>query len=328
MQIVPSLTSFSRRLLAVLLGLGLATRTAWAHDDVAAAGWNTEPHILLGLFLSAVIYARGVGVLWAKAGVGRGVARWQAAAFAAGWLVLVVALVSPLDALSEVLSSAHMVQHLALMLGAAPLLMLGAPAFAALWALPGPWRRRVARRWRRATRLRETWLVLSQPLVVWALYFLVLWVWHLPALYEAALRHPLLHDLQHLLFLGGAALLWWVVFSPMGRLRLGRGAGVLYLFTTSLHAMALGVFMTLAPRPWYGFYADTTPALGLSPLEDQQIAGAIMWMPAGLVYVALAALIFTYWLRETETATARIERLAAGYDAGEFDRTLAQAEEV
>src|SRR5690606_480700 len=103
-----------------------------------------------------------------------------------------------------------MVQHLLIMLVAAPLLVLGAPAFVALWALPGPWRRRAARRWRQAPSLQGTWQALSQPLLVWALYALVLWAWHLPSLYGAALAHPLVHDLQHLLFLGGAALLWWV----------------------------------------------------------------------------------------------------------------------
>lgn len=287
---------------------------AWAHDAAGHAGWTLDAHLLIGLGLIGGVYASGVAVLWRRAGIGRGVAQWQAGAFASGWLVLVVALVSPLADLAEQLGSAHMVQHLLLMLVAAPLLVFGAPGFAALWALPPRWRQRFARWWRRDSGARGSFLALSQPLMAWLIYLVVLWAWHLPTLYEAALHNPLLHDLQHILFVAGAGLLWWVVLNPMGQIRLARGAGVIYLFATSMHAMALGVFMTLAPTAWYPTYETTAPAWGLAALEDQQIAGAIMWMPAALVYVSLAALIFVYWMKETETATARLESLAQTYE--------------
>jgi putative membrane protein len=310
----------------------VAAPAAWAHDGGHHAGHlglTLDPHLLLSLVLIGGLYARGVSVLWRRAGIGRGVSHWQAAAFAGGWLALVVALVSPLDGLAEELASAHMVQHLLLMLVAAPLLVLGAPAFAMLWALPARWRAVVATRWRRAHGVRGTWEAVSQPLVAWVFYFVVLWGWHLPALYEAALRNPLLHDVQHVLFVVAAGMLWWMVMSPVGRPRLSGGAGVISLFTTSMHAMALGVFMTLSPRGWYAEYSATTQAWGLSLLEDQQIAGAIMWMPAAIVYVVLAASIFAYWLRQTESATERLERVAAaGRDEREraLERHLAWAE--
>jgi putative membrane protein len=295
---------------------------ALAHGEAHGPGWRTAPHLLAALLIMASVYGRGVQQSWRRAGMGAGLARWQVGCFATGWLTLVAALVSPVDGLAEELASVHMIQHLALMLVAAPLLVLGAPALAALWALPRRWRSVVARKWRSQPTVRETWAALSQPMLAWLLYFVVLWGWHLPSFYEAALANRLLHDLQHLLFFGSASLVWWIVLNPLGGLRLEGGAGVLYLFTTSLHAMALGVFMALSPRAWYGSYEASAPAWGFDAVQDQQIAGVIMWMPAAMAYVVLAALIFWLWLRQSEAATSRIEQ------ANDPSRERRQAREV
>lgn len=290
---------------------------AMAHGDGHASWnvWTWAPAVTTGLLLAALLYGRGLWRLWRRAGVGRGVPVWKAAAFGAGLFALVVALLSPVAFLSEALLSVHMVQHLILLLVAAPLLVAGTPLFVMLWALPARWRQAVARRWRGARAWQATWEALSQPLLVWALYALTLWVWHLPGLYEAALRSAFIHDLQHLGFLVTAGLLWWILLNPMGRLRLNRGAGVMYLFTTSLHATALGVFITLSPKVWYPYYGATTAPWNLTALEDQQIAGAIMWMPACIVYIVMAALLFAMWLREAEAADRRLERFAALHEA-------------
>jgi putative membrane protein len=295
-------------LFAVLVLATGGSGAALAHGEAHEVPWRTAPHLVAALLLMAVVYARGVQQSWRRGGRGAGLARWQVGCFVAGWLTLVAALVTPIDALAEELASVHMIQHLALMLVAAPLLVLGAPALAALWALPRRWRSAVARHWRSKPTVRDTWAALSQPMLAWLLYFVVLWGWHLPSLYEAALANRLVHDVQHLLFFGSAALVWWIVLNPLGGLRLEGGAGVLYLFTTSLHAMALGVFMALSPRAWYGSYEASAPAWGFDAVQDQQIAGVIMWMPAAMAYVVLAALIFWLWLRQTEAATSRIER--------------------
>jgi len=192
------------------------------------------------------------------------------------------------------------VQHMALMMVAAPLLVLGAPAFVLLWALPLEWRKRLTPVIHWVERWNSPWYLLWQPLLLWSLFAVALWIWHLPPLYQAALRDRVVHDFQHLVFLGAAFLFWRVLLDPLSRLRLGRGAGVLYLFTTSLHASALGVFMALSPRVWYLDYQATAPAWQLTPLEDQQIAGLIMWMPACMVYALAAAALFALWLREGE----------------------------
>jgi cytochrome c oxidase assembly factor CtaG len=187
-----------------------------------------------------------------------------------------------------------MVQHLLLMVVAAPLLVLGEPLTATLWALPADRRRAVGRWWRQAgtaRAARRAWGGLRQPLVVWLLAVAALWAWHAPRLYERALRHPGVHVLEHALFFLSSLLFWWVLADRRARRRLGFGPAVLYLFAAGLQSTALGALITLARRPWYPSHYDTTRAWGLTPLEDQQLAGLIMWVPAGLVYlVALIAL--------------------------------------
>jgi putative membrane protein len=272
--------------------------------------WNLDPLILASLFALALLYSIGLMRIWSRAGVGRGVARWQAICFAGAIVTLVIALVSPLDPMSDELQSAHMVQHMTLMSLSAPLFILGAPATVMLWAAPAPWRQRLMG-WRRVEWIRARWYWLWQPLIMCGLYAAVLWVWHLPVLYEAALRNRWIHEIQHLMFFIVACMFWRVLIDPLARLRLSYGAGVIYLFATSLHATVLGVFLALAPRPWYGDYIGRTEAWNLSALEDQQLAGLIMWMPACMIYALAAAGIFALWLREMPAEAITHRRGAA-----------------
>lgn len=293
---------------ALLLALWLLVRprAAWAHGEAPVtpetvwSAWNVEPFLLLGLTLAAGGYALGVNRLWRRAGVGQGVRRWQAAAFGGSLLALVVALVSPLEAMAGALFSAHMVQHLILVLCAAPLLVLGTPLYVWLWAFPPSSRKAFGRWWQRAGRLRVTGHVLSHPLAAWFLYAAVMWGWHAPPFFEAALHSELIHKIEHFSFLGAAMLYCWVLINPMGRRRLTRGASILYLFTTSAHGSLLGVLITFAPSPWYKHYVDATEAWFLTPLQDQQLAGLIMWIPVGMVYAGVAALFFVLWMKDVE----------------------------
>jgi putative membrane protein len=286
---------------ALLLAIPAA---AWAHADKPHGegswwtAWTGDPLLLGSLALVAAGYGLGLARIWRRMGVGRGLSRWQAGSFALGIGAVILSLVSPINALSAELSSVHMIQHMLLMMVAAPLLVLGHPSLAFLWALPVSWRTVFGRASRRLGRARGRWYPFWQPTVAWALFALALWIWHLPVLYQAALRDQGIHDLQHFAFFGTAALYWRVLLDPVGRIRLNRGLGVLYLFTTSLHATVLGVFMALSPRAWYSDYVSRTPAWGLSPLEDQQLAGLIMWMPACAIYAVAAMGIFVLWLRE------------------------------
>lgn len=257
--------------------------------------WSLDPLVLLGLGLAATIYARGAGRLWRRAGVGRGIPRWRFNCFAAGLATLFVALVTPLDGMGAALFSAHMVQHELLMLVAAPLLVLGLPVIAFLWALPIGWRRRVGR-WTRARPVRRTIAFLTHAVTAWCLYAVATWVWHAPALYQASLRSQWVHVAQHASFLGSALLFWWVLLHPRRMLRRDYGTSIPYLFTTAVHGSLLGALLTFAREPWYPAYEPTAPAWGLSPLEDQQLAGLIMWVPPGAVYLGAAVIIMTLWL--------------------------------
>jgi putative membrane protein len=259
--------------------------------DVLWRAWNYDSLILLNLSLLGLLYLRGIRRLWRKAGTRRGVTRPRAAAFLGSLGVLFVALISPLHALSEELASAHMVQHMLLMVVAAPLFVLGSPGLVCTWGLPTDWRPIIARwrRWQDAD-------ALGRPAAPWVLYAVTLWIWHFPVAYEAAMVDPFVHDAQHLSFFGAACLFWRSLLDPLHRLQLHPLAAVVALFTTSLHAMLLGVFMALSPVIWYETYTSRTVVWGLTPLEDQQLAGLIMWMPACLVYPAAAAAVFGTWL--------------------------------
>ena len=257
-----------------------------AHVPEAAPAWSLpwtfEPWVVAPLLLSAAFYLLGMQRLWAHAGRGRGITPMRVAAFAAGWLVLAAALVSPIDGLGAQLFSAHMLQHELLMVLAAPLLCLAQPLVAWTWALAPRWRQGMGRvlhhpAWGRA------WRLLCAPLSAWALHAIVLWAWHAPPLFEQALHHAGWHALQHISFFGSALLFWWAVLRP-GRAH--GAAAMVYVFTTMMHTAFLGALLSLSGRLWYPSYQATATALGLDPLDDQQLGGLLMWVPAGLAYLA------------------------------------------
>ena len=296
--------------------LGLVAQAALAHGGEAhGAGpqgwgevwglWELEPAVLTLLALSAGLYARGVARVWRAAGRGRGVTRRAAACFAGGWAALVVALVSPMHPLGEQLFSAHMTQHEVLMLVAAPLLVLGQPLVAFAWALP---KRAVQRlgAWAKAPAWRRAWGGLTRPFMAFLVHAVALWVWHIPGLFEATLTSNLVHTLQHTAFLGTALLFWWALLGTQASPS-SYGAGILYLFMTALHSGLLGALLTFAATLWYPAYAGLTDVWGLTPLEDQQLGGLIMWVPAALVYVAAALAMLAGWLRAAEERTRQRE---------------------
>jgi putative membrane protein len=273
---------------ALLLTLSLLPRIAFAHAIDADAGGAVEPWLVWLLAFSAALYAAGVLRLWRHAGRGRGITTGQVIAFAAGWLTLVGALVGPIDRFGDELFSVHMVQHELLMIVAAPLLVLGRPLAAWTWAFALQQRRSLAQatRWRWLAWL---WGCITRPLVAWALHALALWGWHVPELFDAALHHEWIHVLQHTSFFGTALLFWWSVLGRDRRSSHG-GFALVSVFTTMLHTSALGALLTFATTAWYPSYAAAGGAMGLTPVEDQQIGGLIMWIPGGTAYL-IAALV-------------------------------------
>jgi len=263
--------------------------------------WHADWLVLSNLALMAGLYAFGLRRMWRRTGTGRGVKTWRAYAFAGALLTTAIALLSPVDALSDDLSWVHMLQHLILMAIAAPLLVLGYPELVFLWVLPLRARRALGT-WPQHSRIVGfLWRASWNPLWIWTIHALTIWVWHIPVLYELALNDPLVHDIEHLTFFVAAVLFWRVIIDPRSSLRLNPGLGVLYLFTTSLHASALGALMTLSPRPWYATYIGRTEVWNLTPLEDQQLAGLIMWMPGCTVYAFVAAVLLGSWLLNVES---------------------------
>jgi putative membrane protein len=267
--------------------------------------WHLEPLVVLGVVAAAIAYRRGVGMLRRS---GHGPTVWRSACFYAGLLVILAGLVSPLDALGTTLFSAHMVQHLMLILVAAPLLVIGSPVVPMVLALPRRVRA-ITRSIERARVIDAVSRTATNAVVILALHSIALWAWHLPSLYQAALRDDLLHGVEHASFLATAVLFWALVAGSARRRRLGHGAALLLTFVTALQSAALGVVITFASTVLYPVHAERVQAWGLTPLEDQQLAGAIMWVPAGIVYLAVMCALFVAWLRSME------RRVTAGGEA-------------
>ena len=258
--------------------------------------WSWEPGVVALLAITAILYI--VGALRTR----HTMKWWQPAAFAIGWLALVAALISPIDALSEILFSAHMTQHELLMIVAAPLMVFGRPLATFLWALPSSWRLPVGR-WFQSAPVARSWHVVSGPITATILHALALWLGHLPAVYQATLRSEAIHTMQHLAFFLTAALFWWaLVHGRYGRM--GYGVAVGYVFVTAAHSGLLGALIALSPKVIYPVYGAAGARWGIDPIEDQQLAGIIMWIPAGVLFTIVGVALFAAWLGEAERRVA------------------------
>lgn len=260
--------------------------------------WSARPGVVIPIALATAVYYAGLWRLWTHAGAGRGISRARAASYTAGLLTLVAALMSPLDAVTSALFSLHMIQHLLLILVAAPLLVLGRPEIALLWALPSRWRRRVGRVERSVARALAGGDDAMGQGPIWVILIAtgVLWAWHTPQLYDLAVRNDAVHTAEHAGFVLTAVLFWASVLRLRQRERMGGGLRILYVFAMALQGSILGALITFASRPLYASHVELSQAWGLEPLVDQQIAGLIMWVPPSLLYVGVAAYLFVGWL--------------------------------
>lgn len=264
----------------------------WAHVTEVPhkePAWTLIPSILVPLALSLVLFVAGHYRLWHRSRLGRGVLHRRGLWFAAGWLTLVAAAVSPLHEAGEQSFTLHMIEHELLMLIAAPLLVLSQPLETMLWAWPSGIRKALGGFFHRRA-MRATWQFLSGAVAATVLQAAALWLWHAPTLFELALANDGWHIAQHLSFLVAALLFWSAMFHNQSATG-GRGLAVLCLFATSVISGALGALMAFSQSPWYPRYAMLGLApFGLTPIEDQQLAGLLMWIPGGLVH-AIAALV-------------------------------------
>lgn len=268
----------------MLIGLHAHTGQPVAPHDLLAA-WEPDWFVLIGLVLVCLLYMRGRS---------RSTRRLRTGFFVAGIGAIAVALLSPLETASGSLTSAHMVQHVLLVLVAAPLLALGRVVPTLALGLPIRMRRRWWRILRRValTPGRLQWL--RSPLPALALYTVAFWIWHAAVPYQATLTSDTVHAAEHLTFLATALLFWQAALTPD---LFGRGLRVLAVFGAAMQGTLLSALLTFAPNPWYGGYAVSSPLWGMDPLTDQQLAGLVMWIPGGLIYTAAALAILTGWLR-------------------------------
>jgi putative membrane protein len=255
-------------------------------------GWEFDPWVTVPLGVSLALYTIGLSRLWARAGIGRGVALWQASTFALGWLVLLGALVSPLHEYGEHLFYAHMIEHELLMAVAAPLLAVSRPLGILLHALPRSGRIALTGAAHTGA-VRSAWRWLMSPMNATALHAVAIWVWHIPVLLDGTLVNETLHRLQHICFLGTALVFWWAIVRRPLR---DYGAGALHVFATMVHTGLLGALLTLAPHALYPHQTADAPLFGLTPLDDQQLAGLIMWVPGGALYLIAGLALAGLWL--------------------------------
>jgi len=279
-----------------LLVLALLPGIAWAHHTTEdSSAWRNEVALWVPLAISGLWYGIGAVRLWSRIGSIRGTFGRHVLLFFLGWATLVASLVSPLHELGEVSFSAHMTEHELLMLVAAPLMALSRPLAVFLWGCPDGLRRWLVRVCNTGS-VSRVWQLLSDPIVATGLQICALWAWHMPSLFDRALRSESWHAIQHLSFLLSAILFWWSLTRSTHRTN-RRAIAAVCLFITSLASGALGALMAISASPWYSGYAaiglhGLLPG-GLTAAEDQQLAGLIMWIPGGLVHF-VAALVFAY----------------------------------
>lgn len=303
--------------LAVALGLSvLAGEPLAAHEaGVPAAGdapfspWDGAALVLLAF--AGLLYAAGSWRLSRRGAYMRPIER---GCFWIGWSVMMAALAPPLDTAASWTFSAHMAQHELLMLAGAPLMIVGRPIVPWLWALPSAVRGR-AGSGLTLQPITAVWRVATMPVAAWALHGLIVWIWHAPVFYEAALRSEAIHALQHATFVATAVCFWWgLVYGRYGRA--GYGAAVLYVFTTMVHTGVLGAAFALSTAPFYGIYEARAAAAGVDAVADQQLAGLYMWIPAGIVLMVSGLALLVAWLAESERRTRAAGILALALVAG------------
>ncbi|HYD23428.1 MAG TPA: cytochrome c oxidase assembly protein [Croceibacterium sp.] len=284
-----------RRLIAAAAA-ALWAVPAGAHEGHEhTIGWTLSPEVTLPLVAVLALYLSGLMRLRGRAERGRRRLDAGAWRFLAGWLVLAAALVSPLHQAGEVSFTMHMIEHELIMLPGALLLVAARAGPVLLWGLPAAGRSLLAP----AIRL-PLWRQLGSPVVATALQALALVAWHMPALFDRALRAEGWHVAQHLSFVVTALLFWWAMV-PRGRGSAGHFVSAMCLFVTSMIGGGVGALMALDSSPWYAGYAalGTTP-FGLAPAEDQQLAGVIMWVPGGLFHLAAALVFLSLALRQPQ----------------------------
>jgi cytochrome c oxidase assembly factor CtaG len=264
-------------------------------------GWTLDPVLVVPLFLALLIYAVG----WVRLSK-RASAAPRPGLFLSGWTVLTLSLVSPLHEAGERSFTMHMIEHELIMLVATLLLAASSAGGVLAWGLPRSLRQALGGSWK--SPLASLWKRFTEPVTATLVQAVVMWAWHAPVLFDRALDSSGWHIFQHSCFFVSSLLFWWAMLHPRGR-GAGYGVSAACLFITSLIGGALGALMSFSASPWYADYAAMgMTGIGLDPVDDQRLAGLIMWIPGGLVHGVAALVMFYKWLKsaeESHTLSAR-----------------------
>ena len=266
-------------------------------------GWRFDPVVGSGLVLAGLAWV----LLVARVGrmhPSHPVPVRRTAAFLGGLAAIAFALLSGIERYDTTLFSVHMVQHLLLLLVAAPLLALAAPVTQLLRVASPAWRRRIV-----GVLHAGPVAALGHPVVAWVTFTLVMWVSHFSPLFDVALENDLVHEAEHAAFLGAGLLFWWpVVGADPARRRLSHPVRALYLLLQMPPSSFLGMLITFANAPLYAHYATLGSPYGIDPLADQQLAGGIMWLAGDVVFIVAILVVVAAWMRHEERDTSAAER--------------------
>jgi cytochrome c oxidase assembly factor CtaG len=235
-----------------------------------------------------------------RASGARGAETWRLVLFLGGVLTVAVALISPIDTLADQVFAMHMIQHV-LLLDIAPILLIVGLSKTLL--------RPVARN---VLAIERSLGPIAHPAAAVVAYVGMMWLWHVPALYDAALEHPAIHVLEHVCFMTAGLLYWWHLLSPVRSRHLTGLSPVMYMASTKVLVGLLGIFLTFAPSALYTFYEHSPRVWGLSASNDQALAGAIMAIEQSIVMGIALAYLFVRALEESERAEQRAERYLDG----------------
>ncbi len=274
----------------------------------ALDSWSIPRATVATLLIVAVIYARGFARLHAQ--MPARFSNGRAAAFMSGIAVMLVAIASPMTAFDDLLLRVHMIQHLMLMLAAPVLILAGWPAIPMLRGLPPRVCKAVLGPLLRSRRMRAFFTWLTSPLVAWIAFASATWIWHAPIFFQLALRSESWHAVEHGCFLVTALMFWWPVIQPWPSIRHWPRWGMIpYLLLADAQNSALAALFTFSNHLLYPLYANVARVGGLSPLEDQVLAGAIMWVPGSMFFVIPAAMILLELLQPQRAplANSRIQ---------------------
>ncbi len=258
--------------------------------DAVFSSWPAQPALAAALLLTAAIYLRGWRALRRRAP--NSWHRSLPAAFIGGLIVIYLALASPIETFAPLLLQVHMLQHLLLMMVAPPLLWLGAPLFPLVRGLPREIRRYWAAPLLRWTPLVRLATVLTHPITAWIIFVAATWLWHLPPTYELALADPAWHYAQHVCFLLAGMIFWYPVVRPYpARPAWSTWLLVPYLILADVQNTILAALLTFSDQVLYPYYLSMPRLGGVSALDDQSIAGVIMWVPGSVVFLVPLAWI-------------------------------------